>query len=113
MKKIIAIIALLALSGCATLGKPDTFAKCATADVAVTTVGLATGTMAEANPLTNALAIKALGPVAGTVVPLIGLSVAAYYVLKKINSPALTATATVLTCGAVVNNVAIIGGVIR
>ena len=104
----------LALSGCATiergegLGNVDTFAKCATADVVTTTIGLASGGMVEGNPLTQALTIKALGDVAGVVVPLVGLSIAAYYLLKYIDRPVVTAAAAGLTCAAAVRNIVII-----
>ncbi len=111
-----ALILLLALSGCAGLpsveqiGTPDNFAKCAAADVVTTTIGLSVGGMVEGNPLTRALTIKAFGHVAGTVVPVIGLSVAGYYLLKWINRPAVTATATALTCFSAARNLYISRG---
>jgi hypothetical protein len=86
----------------------DTYAKCAAADTLTTAVGLATGRLAEANPLTRALQVKALGKVAGTLVPVIGLSIAGYYLLKWINAPRVTQTVTAATCAIAVNNAYII-----
>lgn len=109
---ITAALATALLSGCATmqkaedtLGTPDAFAKCAVADVATTTIGISTGRMVEANPLTKALTIKALGHVAGAIVPVIGLSILGYYALKALNKPAVTATVTGLTCFSAARNV--------
>ena len=108
------LIILALLNGCAALQSvepidhPDTFAKCAAADVATTTIGLASGRMVEGNALTKALAIPALGKVAGTVVPLIGLSIAGYYLLKSLDAPAVTTAAAGLTCIAAARNLVII-----
>ena len=108
--KRIAIFALAALVGCTSMptvqqiGTPRNFAKCATADVVTTTIGLSANTMHEVDPLVKALTIHGLGRVAGIVVPVIGLSIAGYYLLKWINKPALTATATVLTCVTAIHN---------
>jgi hypothetical protein len=90
----------LLFSGCATvdkLGTPENFAKCATFDVATTTIGLATNRMHEIDPLVKALTVHGIGRV-GAVVPVIGLSIAGYYFLKWLNKPAVTATAAGLTC---------------
>ena len=82
---------------------------CATADVATTAAGLATHTMMEGNPLARALFIKALGPTMGIVVPVIGLEIAGYFLLRAIDKPAITAGAAALTCAASIRNVSIIG----
>lgn len=120
MKKSIALALSVALiSGCATVhmnehdalatvGSLDTYTKCAAADVVTTAIGLGTHTMAEGNPLTRALAIKAFGAVGGPVVAVAVLSVAGYYALKAINKPVLTAAASILTCGAAIRNLGII-----
>jgi len=58
--KTLMLFLLLGLSGCATvdrLGTPQNFAKCATFDVATTTIGLATNRMHEIDPLAKALTI--------------------------------------------------------
>lgn len=112
---------LLALSGCASiqnvttdigdavvskvdttkafggLGDVDTYAKCAAADVVTTTIALSAGGV-EGGFLAKTLYIKAFGHIAGTVVPVIGLSIAGYYVLKWLDKPVVTATAAGLTC---------------
>ena len=117
MKSILTAIALvLALSGCATLervGTLDNYKLAATADVVTTAVGLGTGMMTEANPLTRALAIEAFGHVGGTVVPVIALSIAGYYLLRWINNPTVTGVAVVLTGAAAINNAGIVAGVIK
>ena len=77
-------------AGMATLESTDTFAKCAAADVVTTTVGLSRNVMHEVNPLTKALTIHALGRVAGTIVPVIGLSIAGYWLLREINRARVT-----------------------
>lgn len=103
----VSAVAALLLSGCATIerfGTVDNFVKCASADVITTAFGLSTGSLVERNPLTRALTIGSLGKVAGTVVPVIALSIAAYYALKRIDAPKLTQTVTVLTCAAAVHN---------
>ncbi len=86
------------------LSNVDTYAKCAAADVATTTIGLATRHMHEINPLTKALYIKAFGHVMGTVIPVIGMSIAGYYILRWINKPAVTATVAGATCFTAVHN---------
>ena len=105
MKTKLAIASLVLLSGCATLSNPDNFAKCAAADVVSTAYGLGVNHMHEIDPLLTHLAIPSLGRVLGTVVPLIGVSIVAYYIVKGINNPIVTATATVVTCAAAVRNV--------
>ena len=106
------LAALILLSGCATiesnLGTPDAFAKCATFDVATTTIGLATNRMHEIDPLAKALTIHSIGRVAGIVAPVIGLSIAAYYALKWLDKPAVTATAAALTCASAARNLYLI-----
>jgi hypothetical protein len=94
------------LGGCASVQTLDAYKVCATADVVTTAVGLQTGTMIEANPLTKALAVG--HSVAGTVIPLIGLSIAGYYILKYLNEPRVTGVVNVLTCGVAINNAAIL-----
>jgi len=87
----------------------NAYTLCAAADVATTSVGLSANVMHEINPLTKALGIKSLGPVAGTVVPLIALSVAGYFILRAIDRSAITAGAAALTCAASIRNGVIIG----
>jgi hypothetical protein len=64
--------------------------------------------MVEVNPLVNALAIPALGHVLGTVVPVVGLSIAGYYVLQWINKEEITTAASAATCAVALSNFAII-----
>lgn len=109
MKFIFALLFVLICSGCAAIQKSElgginTYAKCATFDVATTTIGLSTNLMHEANPLTRMLFIKAFGAVGGYVVPVIGLSIAGYYALKWLNKPAVTATVSGLTCFSAARN---------
>jgi len=111
LMKTLILFLLLGLSGCATvdrLGTPQNFAKCATFDVATTTIGLATNRMREIDPLAKALTIHGIGRVAGIVVPVIGLSIAAYYALKWLDKPAVTATAAALTCASAARNLYLI-----
>ena len=102
--KRIAIFTLAALIGCTSMptveqiGTPQNFAKCATADVAATTYGLAVNRMHEVDPLVKALTIHGLGRVAGTVIPVIGLSIAGYYFLKWLDKSTVTAAAAGVTC---------------
>lgn len=79
------------------LGDVDTYAKCAAADVATTTIGLSAG-FKEVGFMAKALYIKAFGHVLGTVIPVIGLSITGYYILKWLDKPVVTATAAGLTC---------------
>lgn len=110
------LIVAAALGGCASiqssesgqLGSLDTYTKCAVADVATTTIGLATHTMMEGNLLSRALFIEAFGAVGGYVVPVIGLSIAGYYLLRYINKPAVTASVSVATCAIALNNLSLI-----
>ncbi len=120
---VICTVFLLALTGCASLqkvteevgnavfvtnidtakpfaglGDVDTYAKCATADVVTTTIGLSSTGLKEGGFLAKALYIKAFGHVLGTVIPVIGLSIAGYYILKTLDKPVITAAATGLTC---------------
>ncbi len=111
MKRSLLVIAsAFALTGCASMqsldrfGSVDTYAKCATADVITTSVGLGVNGMHEINPLTRALAIKAFGRVLGTVAPVVGLSIAGYYLLKAIDKPAVTATVAGATCFSAARN---------
>ena len=112
MKRAILIAALL-LAGCATvreeISTPEGYAKCAAADLASTALFLSTTAQQEANPIVKALTVKALGHVAGTLIPGIGLSIAVYYGLKWLNQPAVTTAATVLTCASAVRNVYLVG----
>lgn len=112
MKRIAALLAAT-LTGCATLTQPaalDAYKQCAVADVITTTAGLSMNVMHEGNPLTRALIIHSLGPVAGVVIPVIGLSIAGYYILQAINKPVLTAGVAGLTCISSMRNVGIIAG---
>jgi len=109
--KTLILFLLLGLSGCATidrLGTSQNFAKCATFDVATTTIGLATNRMREIDPMVKVLTVHGLGRVAGAVIPVIGLSIAGYYLLKWINRPAITATAAALTCASAARNLYLI-----
>ena len=108
---VLVFLLTLLFSGCATvdkLGTPDNFAKCATFDVATTTIGLATNRMHEIDPLVKALTVHGIGRVAGAVIPVIGLSIAGYYFLKWLNKPAITATAAALTCASAARNLYLI-----
>ena len=100
------------ISGCASVPKKDAlnlFAACAAADVVTTTIGLSTKRIVEANPITRALFIKALGPVAGYVVPVIGLSVLGYLLLLDLlDNPTITAAAAGATCYVAGKNAALI-----
>ena len=113
-KRAVSILLAASLVGCAALhpveqlGTTDAYAKCATADVLTTTIGLATNRMHESNPIVRALAVKAFGHVGSIVVPVIGLSIAGYYLLQAINKPAVTATVTGLTCFSAARNLYLI-----
>lgn len=117
MRMIIVLLlsVMVVLPGCASMQKleeklgsnTDAYVECAKADVLTTTIGLASGSMLEANPLVNALKIKALGSVFGTVAPVIGLSIAGYYILKWLDKPPVTAAVTVATCFAAARNLGI------
>ena len=123
MKRTAIALSVALFAGCTSMptveqiGTPQHFAECAAADVATTAyflgihrqtmVAAATKThyavfheayVGEADPIVKALFIHGIGRVAGTLVPLIGLSIGAYYALKWINKPAVTATAAGLTC---------------
>lgn len=104
IRSAVALAILLACSGCAAvrtvddLASTDTYAKCAAADVATTAIGLSRHRMAEGNPITRALAIKALGHVGGIVVPVIGLSILTWYALRALDEPVVTTVASGLTC---------------
>ena len=108
MKTAVAVLSISLLSGCATLGTPSRFADCAAADVATTTLGLATNRMHEIDPLVKALTIHGAGRVMGAVIPVIGLSIASYDFLKWLDKPAVTATATGVTCFAAARNLYLI-----
>lgn len=104
--RVFVLALVLMVSGCASLhdiveeaGKPESYAKCAALDAASTALFLSATHMHEMNPIVNALHIKALGHVLGTVVPLIGLSYLVHLVLKEIDEPTLTAAAVVTSCG--------------
>ena len=95
------VLGVVLLSSCASMeqmGTPTNFAECAAFDVVTTTTQLANNRIHEINPLTKALFVHGVGKVAGTVIPVVGLSIAGYYLLKWINKPYVTATATVATC---------------
>lgn len=95
------ISALCMLCGCATIeraGTLDNYTACAAADVITTAIGQATPGIREINPITKALTVKGVGHVMGTVIPVIGLSVAGYYLLRTINHPKVTGTVAALTC---------------
>ena len=96
--------AIFFLSGCASIGTPAGFAGCAAADVATTAYGLSVNRMHEVDPLVKALTIHGLGRVAGAVVPVIGLSVLAYYGLKWLDKPTVTAVASSLECAGAARN---------
>ena len=118
MKRTAIALSLALFAGCTSMptveqiGTPANFAKCAAADVVSTGAMLSwRGTfttaangavthhyVVEDEPLVKALAIHSLGRVAGTLVPLIGISIASYYALKWLNRPAVTATAAAVTC---------------
>ena len=87
------------------------YAQCAAADVVSTFAFLKMTTMYEVNPVVNHFAIPALGHVAGVIVPAIGLSIAAYYGLRWLNEPKVSAAAAALTCASAVRNVYQIGHV--
>lgn len=107
MKKIIAIvlIGVLTLTGCTTLQQTatstKTFAMCKTADVATTALALRSGGFVESNSFVAGL----LGH---GYIPLIGISVGIYYLLDYLNSPTVTAVANIATCGAALNNAALL-----
>ena len=90
------------------LGTPDNFAKCATFDVAATTIGLATNRMREIDPIVKALSIHGIGRVASAVIPVIGLSIAGYYLLDWLNKPDVTAAAVIATCFTAARNIYLI-----
>ena len=108
---IYSILGLL-LSGCATVQKYGTtqnFARCGAADVATTAVGLSINNLHENNPVTRWIAVKLFGDAVLSSIPVaIGLYVATYFVLKKINEPRLTQAATILACGTAVKNAYIV-----
>ena len=111
MKTLILFLAL-GLAGCASMermGTPENYAKCAAADVISTQMFLVqTPLRHEENALVVALKIRSLGHVAGLIVPAIGLSIAAYYALKWLDKPAVTATAAALTCASAARNLYLI-----
>ena len=101
----------LGLAGCATMermGTPDNYAKCAAADVATTAAFLTKPGMHELNPLVRALKVSALGHIGSVVAPAIGVSMLAYYALKWLDKPAVTATAAALTCASAARNLYLI-----
>lgn len=109
LKSIITIIVIFALlSGCATVSNKETYIACGAADVITTGIGIGTGTMVEANPITNALHIGALGDTLGTVVPIVGMLWLLYLVLDKIDEPNLTGGVAAVECGAAVYNLGFI-----
>lgn len=100
MKKLL-LIAVFMFSGCTTMQNvatsPTTFAVCKAADVTTTAIALKSGMFAEGN-----------GIVAATLshgyFPLILISYGLYKLIDYVNDPVATATANVITCGAVLNN---------
>jgi len=113
--KRLALIFALALSGCASIDaiqQPEAlkaYTACAAADVATTAIGLQLNVMHEIDPLARMLFIKGLGPVLGMVVPVIGLEIAGYFILKALDAPKVTAGAAAVTCVASIRNGVIIG----
>ena len=109
--KTLILFLTLGLAGCATMermGTPDNYAKCAAADVATTSAFLTKPGLYELNPLVNALKVPALGHIGSIVAPAIGVSMLAYYALKWIKKPAVTATAAALTCASAARNLYLI-----
>lgn len=100
MKTLIIILAFV-LSGCATMQdiatSPKTFAVCKTADVVTTAIALKSGMFVEGNGLVAATLSHGY-------FPLIVISYGVYKLIDYVNDPVTTATANVITCGAVLNN---------
>lgn len=116
MKKVIAavcILVLVAIQGCATtdeVGVKDAYIACGAADAVTTAVGISTGKMVEANPITKALYIDALGKTWGIVVPIIGMLWVIYYALDAVDEPVATGAVATVECGAAIHNLGFILG---
>ena len=95
------LLFVLLLSGCATLGKPETFAGCAAFDTATTGYGLHTKRMHEADPLARDIGGTSAG---GQTAAVALMSIGAYYLLRYVDNPNLTAVASGLTCASATRN---------
>ena len=109
MRKLIVILALIAMQGCATLQSKETFALCKAGDVASTMAVLGKGG-AEANPLMAAV-INNWGYVG-----LIGVSVALVALVWKLHdqiNPAVMTTLNVAQCGIVAHNLGVLNEITK
>ena len=101
MSRVVILLVVL-LTGCATVmdsaKSPDTFATCKAVDVATTVVGVSSGAFPEANPLMAKLLSHGY-------MPFILLSIAMWYVIDRVNEPALTIGANAVTCPIAARNV--------
>lgn len=79
-------------------GTPEAFAVCKAADISSTALALRMGVGYESNPITAKL-------IANSFAPLLGVSVAVYYFMKKNNtSPTVNRSVSGITCAAAVGN---------
>lgn len=101
MKRVILLLAMLALTGCAELApiaeSPNTFAACKAVDVAATAYALHAGGFVEKNALVAPLLSHGY-------IPLIAVSVALWWIIDRMNTPALTVTANAITCPVAAHN---------
>ena len=95
------LILCLALSGCATLQKPETLRLCMAADLVTTIYGVHTLRLREVNPIVKASVN------AGHFLPMILLGTAVVLFVEWLNEPDVTATVAAIECGAAVWNVTV------
>mgnify|MGYP001581942001 CR=1 FL=1 len=111
MRRLIAALFLLTLTGCATVGTKETFALCQAADAATTVLVLGKGG-AEANPLMGKIIAKAgFAGLFAVKLALIALvwEWATGQEDDKTMQGMLTA-ANVVTCGVAIHNTNVLGG---
>ena len=97
MRRVV-LCAVLLLSGCATLQKPETLAACAAADAGVTLVGVKVGLIKEANPLWAA-SVNAGHPAAFVLATLAGV-----LFINWLDQPDVTAAVSGTLCAAAGRN---------
>ena len=92
------LILALALSGCSTMRSTDGFIACKAADIATTVALVESGRGREANPLFAEQTNK------GNYLPLIGMGLAAWWLLDKAESEHANLFVNSVTCGVAANN---------
>ena len=103
MKRLVLLLSLIALTGCATVqevaSQKETVALCKAADVATTVTALKTGAFHETNPIMNALMHGAHG-----FAPFILVSAAWVGIVWWFDSPKVNTIASGITCPVAARN---------